>query len=32
MMRMLDLKYRAVYNESGLITEMVTEFRHKNNT
>ena len=32
MMRMLDLKYRAVYNESGLITEMVTEFRHKNHT
>ena len=32
MMRMIDLKYRAVYNESGLITEMVTEFRHKNNT
>lgn len=32
MMRMLDLKYRAVYNESGLITEMVTEFRHKNNS
>jgi len=31
MMRMLDLKFRAVYNESGLITEMVTEFRHKNN-
>jgi len=32
MMRMLDLKYRAVYSESGLITEMVTEFRHKNIT
>ena len=32
MMRMLDLKYRAVYSESGLITELVSEFYHKNNT
>jgi hypothetical protein len=31
MMRMLDLKFRAVYNESGLITEVVNEFYHKNN-
>ncbi len=30
-MRMLDLKFRAVYNESGLITEVVSEFYHKNN-
>lgn len=29
-MRMLDLKFRAVYNESGLITEVVSEFYHKN--
>ena len=28
-MRMLDLKFRAVYNESGLITEVVNEFYHK---
>jgi len=32
MMRMLDLKYKAVYNESGLITEITREFYHKNNT
>ncbi|HEY5591985.1 MAG TPA: DUF4255 domain-containing protein [Paludibacter sp.] len=32
MMRMLDLKYRAVYNESGLITEIVNEFYHKSNS
>ena len=32
MMRMLDLKYRAVYSESGLITEVVREFYHQNNT
>ena len=32
MMRMLDLKYAAVYNESGLITEVVSEFFHKNNS
>jgi hypothetical protein len=30
-MRMLDLKFRAVYSESGLITEVVSEFYHKNN-
>jgi hypothetical protein len=29
MMRMLDLKYKAVQSESGLITEVVTEFSHK---
>ncbi len=29
-MRMFDLKFRAVYNESGLITEVVSEFYHKN--
>jgi hypothetical protein len=29
-MRMIDLKFRAVYNESGLITEVVNEFYHKN--
>lgn len=28
-MRMLDLKFRAVYNESALITEVVNEFSHK---
>jgi hypothetical protein len=32
MMNMVDLKYRAVYNESGLITEIVNEFYHKNNS
>ena len=32
MMSMVDLKYRAVYNESGLITEIVNEFYHKNNS
>ena len=32
MMRMLDLKFRAVYNESGLITEVVSEFYHKKNS
>ncbi len=31
MLRMLDLKFRAVYNESGLITEVVNDFYHKNN-
>jgi hypothetical protein len=30
MLRMLDLKYRAVYAESGLITEIVSDFRHLN--
>jgi Pvc16 N-terminal domain len=29
MMRMLDLKYKAIQSESGLITEVVTEFKHK---
>lgn len=29
-MRMLELKFRAVYNESGLITEVVSDFYHKN--
>lgn len=30
MMRMIDLKFRAIYNESGLITEVVSDFYHKN--
>jgi hypothetical protein len=30
MMRMLDLKFRSVQSESGLITEIVNEFSHKN--
>lgn len=30
-MRMLDLKFKAVYNESGLITEIISDFSHKNN-
>jgi hypothetical protein len=29
MMRMLDLKFQAVQEESGLITEVVSEFYHK---
>jgi len=29
-LRMIDLKYRAVQSESGLITEIVGEFNHKN--
>lgn len=29
MLRMLDLKFRAVYSESGLITEVVSGFNHK---
>jgi Pvc16 N-terminal domain len=29
MMRMLDLKFKAVQSESGLITEIVNEFSHK---
>ena len=29
MMRMLDLKYKAVGKETGLITEVVSEFYHK---
>jgi len=28
--RMLSLKYRAVESESGLITEVVSDFHHKN--
>ena len=30
LMRMLDLKFRAVRSESGLITKVVGEFYHKN--
>lgn len=29
-LRMIDLKYRAVQGESGLITEVVHDFNHKN--
>ena len=29
MLRMLDLKFKAVQSESGLITEVITDFRHK---
>lgn len=29
-LRMLDLKFRAVQSESGLVTEVVSEFYHKN--
>ncbi len=29
-LRMLDLKFRAVQSESGLITEVIRDFRHKN--
>lgn len=29
-LRMLDLKFRAVQSEAGLITEVVTDFYHKN--
>jgi hypothetical protein len=29
-MRMLELKFRAAYHESSLITEIVTDFQHKN--
>lgn len=29
MLRMIDLKFRAVQSESGLITEVATEFYHK---
>jgi hypothetical protein len=28
-LRMLDLKFRAVQSESGLVTEVVADFRHK---
>ena len=28
-MRMLDLKFKAVQSESGLITEIVSDFAHK---
>ena len=30
MLRMLDLKFKAVQSESGLITEVVSDFYHKN--
>ncbi len=30
MLRMLDLKFKAVQSESGLITEVVSDFSHKN--
>lgn len=30
LMRMLDLKFQAIQSESGLITEVVTDFHHKN--
>jgi hypothetical protein len=30
MLRMLDLKFQAIQSESGLITEVVTNFSHKN--
>ncbi len=30
MLRMLDLKFRAVHSESGLITEVAANFSHKN--
>jgi hypothetical protein len=29
-MRMLDLKFKAIQSESGLITEVVSDFYHKN--
>ena len=29
MLRMLDLKFKAVQSESGLITEVISDFRHK---
>jgi len=29
-MRMLDLQFRSVQHESSLITEIVTDFSHKN--
>lgn len=32
MLRMLELKFRAVQSESGLITEVVSSFGHKNTT
>lgn len=32
MLRMLDLKFRAVYSESGLITEVAANFSYKNPT
>ena len=28
-MRMLDLKFKAIQSESGLITEVVSDFFHK---
>ncbi|MDD5269278.1 MAG: DUF4255 domain-containing protein [Methylococcales bacterium] len=30
MLRMLDLKFKAVQSESGLITEVISDFYHKN--
>lgn len=30
MLRMLELKFKAVQSESGLITEIVSDFSHKN--
>lgn len=30
MLRMLDLKFHAVQSESGLITEIISDFHHKN--
>jgi hypothetical protein len=32
MLRMLDLRFRAVQSESGLITEIDHDFRHKTGT
>jgi hypothetical protein len=29
MLRMIDLKFKAVQSESGLITEVVSDFYHK---
>lgn len=29
MLRMLDLKFRTIQSESGLITEIISDFRHK---
>jgi hypothetical protein len=32
MLRMLDLKFKAVQSESGLITQVVSDFYHKSAT
>lgn len=32
LLRMLDLRFRAVQSESGLVTEVVADFYHKKNT